>query len=208
MDMLSVILIVINALAVGIIGTIAVQHGVAYFKKGDERKNNVAAPRMTADMRQELLAEAEEKFRQEISAAASQLHDDISTTTGDLSSHVTKVGGEIISLEMQRYRDALDALRRQTEQIIQQAQLSVSQHQTEFMNRSTDLRTELDEKLRADVEASKQQILSQLDTKVADAVTSFLIDTLQHNVDLGAQADYMLATLEEHKDEIINEVKQ
>jgi hypothetical protein len=46
-----------------------------------------------------------------------------------------------------------------------------------------------------------------MDTKLADAVTSFLMETLQHNVDLGAQSAYLTAMLDEHKDELVKGVK-
>jgi hypothetical protein len=41
---------------------------------------------------------------------------------------------------------------------------------------------------------------------LGDAVASFLIDTLQHEVDLGAQTNYLIKTLDEHKDELKKEV--
>jgi hypothetical protein len=37
---------------------------------------------------------------------------------------------------------------------------------------------------------------------LADAVASFLIETMQHNVDLGAQSTYLTTMLEEHKTEL------
>ena len=49
-------------------------------------------------------------------------------------------------------------------------------------------------------------MIQQIDTRLAEAVTSFLIETLQHNVDLGAQSAYLTAQLEEHKADFIKEV--
>jgi hypothetical protein len=37
-------------------------------------------------------------------------------------------------------------------------------------------------------------------------VASFLNETLQHNVDLGGQTEYLLSMLEEHKADFIREV--
>ena len=42
--------------------------------------------------------------------------------------------------------------------------------------------------------------------KLAGAVTAFLIDTLGHNVDLGAQTKYLTETLEQHKAELVKEL--
>ena len=54
--------------------------------------------------------------------------------------------------------------------------------------------------------AEKQRLLQQIDTKLADAVASFLMETLQHNVDLGAQSAYLTAMLEEHKTDFAKEL--
>jgi len=51
-------------------------------------------------------------------------------------------------------------------------------------------------------------MVAQIDTKLTDAVTSFLNETLQHNVDLGSQTDYIIGMLEEHKDTIAKEIRQ
>ena len=53
----------------------------------------------------------------------------------------------------------------------------------------------------------KEKLIQQIDTRLADAVTSFLIETLGHNVDLGAQNKYLIEMLEEHKPELIKGVK-
>lgn len=67
-------------------------------------------------------------------------------------------------------------------------------------------REKLEEKLNADVAAERERLLKQIDTRLADAVASFLADTLEHNVDLGAQGEYLVQLLETHKDEFKKEV--
>ena len=54
--------------------------------------------------------------------------------------------------------------------------------------------------------AEKEQLAKLMDTKLADAVASFLMETLPHNVDLGAQSAYLTSMLEEHKAELVREV--
>lgn len=49
-------------------------------------------------------------------------------------------------------------------------------------------------------------LIKQIDTKIGDALGSFLLEALGNNVDLGAQKPYLLKLLDEHKDEIKNEV--
>ena len=49
--------------------------------------------------------------------------------------------------------------------------------------------------------AEKKQIMARIDTKLSDSVASFLLETLGHEVDLGAQQTYLTKMLEEHKDD-------
>ena len=65
---------------------------------------------------------------------------------------------------------------------------------------------ELKAKMATEIEAEKQQLIKQTDTKLADAVASFLTETLGRNIDLGNQTEYLVSLLEEHKAEFIKEV--
>ncbi len=67
---------------------------------------------------------------------------------------------------------------------------------------------ELEQKLEAEMQKRREAYVSQLDTKLGDAVAAFLADTLGQNVDLGAQTAYLVSQLEAHKDELIQEVQQ
>ncbi|NCU37611.1 hypothetical protein EOL96_00915 [Candidatus Saccharibacteria bacterium] len=104
-----------------------------------------------------------------------------------------------------------------------QAQLSASlkeretklaTHQAELEEQLTTLQAqhakkqaELEAKLEQDMEQARQRAAAQLETKIGDSIAGFLTDTLGHNVDLGAQTAYLTAMLEEHKEELLQEVK-
>jgi hypothetical protein len=66
---------------------------------------------------------------------------------------------------------------------------------------------EMKAKITQELEAEKERMLKQIDVKLGDAVGSFLVETLGHNVDLGSQTAYLAALLEEHKAEFAKEVK-
>lgn len=208
MDPNLVTFLLINMLVAGIVGTLAVQHAIAHFRPKEKPapKQPEALPKMLPAMKQQLLEEAEKKFRDQITQSTTQLERDLVKTTSELSSHVTKIGGDIISVEMQRYRESLESLRKQTEVIIKQAQQGVAQHQQTLDQHITTLTADLEAKTKADLDAYKEKMIASIDTKLSDAVSSFLVNTLQHNVDLGAQTDYMLAMLDEHKKDIVGEV--
>lgn len=63
-------------------------------------------------------------------------------------------------------------------------------------------RKELETQLETEMKAQKDHLVAQMDTKLADVVSSFLTETLQHEVDLGAQESYLLSQLEAHKDDL------
>jgi len=65
---------------------------------------------------------------------------------------------------------------------------------------------ELEAKLKEEIAAEKKQLVQQLDTKLSDAVASFLLETMQHEVDLGSQSAYLTKMLDEHKAELIKEL--
>ena len=197
----------INLVAVGIIATIAVQHALAHFGKKEQKKAEQQLPKMPSDIRKKLIEEAEVEFRKQIDKSTKTLQTDLAKTADQLSQDVTKLGGQIIETEMKRYRETLDALRRQSEHLIGQAQQGVARHQEDIGKRLDELKTEMEAKVKEELAADREHLAQQIDTKLADAVSSFLVETLQHNVDLGAQTDYMISMLEEHKEELVNEVK-
>jgi hypothetical protein len=66
--------------------------------------------------------------------------------------------------------------------------------------------SEVKAKITQELEADKQRLIQQIDTKLADAVGSFLVEALGNNVDLGSQNAYLAQLLEEHKGEFKKEV--
>jgi F0F1-type ATP synthase membrane subunit b/b' len=135
------------------------------------------------------------------------LQHDLDSTAAQLNKHLEKLGAKIIEDETERYHTTLELLRKQAETTINSAQSDVSQHQTEIQQHLTEYQAKLEAELSEKMNAEHDRLTQQIDTKLADAVTSFLLETLQHNVDLGAQGSYLTAMLEEHKDELTKGMK-
>lgn len=72
----------------------------------------------------------------------------------------------------------------------------------EAQKKQSEKQAQFEAKLEQEMIAKRQKIAEQIDTKVGDAIPTFLSETLGQNVDLGAQTSYLLETLEEHKDEL------
>ena len=89
------------------------------------------------------------------------------------------------------------------EELYQQAETSIATINQDIESHAQQVKQQISKQ----AEDEKQQLIDQFETKLADAVVAFLTETLGHNVDLGAQSEYLTKTLESRKDELIKGVK-
>lgn len=197
------IFLLINVFLIGALSTVVVQHALAHFRprKEDRTKPTVRPLHLAPEVRQQLLDQAAERFHKELETASKELGQNVKATAAELNGGLQKIGGEIIQDEMKRYHNSLEELRAQTEIAIGGAQTTIKDHQTELTAAIEAKRAELETSMNAEVELEKQKLIAQIDTRLGDAVASFLIETLGHDVDLGAQTAYITAQLDAHKDE-------
>ncbi|HET7673822.1 MAG TPA: hypothetical protein VFK11_04920 [Candidatus Saccharimonadales bacterium] len=192
------IFLLLNLFLIGVLTSIAVRHALAHFKPHShdaETHKPGQDIRLPAAMREKLLDEAQANFHLMLRRSVKDLEKDLSETTAKIHTTLEKEGNEAISHQIKLYRERLDQLQKQTEENISDIGKDLSGHQNA-----------LKEKLAEEVEAEKKRLVQQIDTKLADAVGSFLTETLQHEIDLGAQSEYLKKMLEEHKAEIAKEV--
>lgn len=102
----------------------------------------------------------------------------------------------------QNLEEHKQALKDKLDHLYQQAEESIGAIDAEIKEHAGALKAQIEK----EVAAEKQVLLAQFEHKLSDAVTAFLVETLQHDVDLGAQAEYLNKTLEEHKAELLNGV--
>jgi hypothetical protein len=192
---------------VGVLTTIAVQHARAHFV-GQGSVPETPAPRptistpatppppvMTPMMRERLAHESQKHFEESVTAAVQQLQQNLGATATELDQLLRRLGGEIVGNELERYRVELSQLR-------QQAQADLGTIKTEI----TGHKAELEKQAADELAAEKQRLIKQIDTKLGDAVSSFLLDALGHDIDMGAQEQAVLAALEAHKADLKAEV--
>jgi F0F1-type ATP synthase membrane subunit b/b' len=184
--------LVIDVFFMGALAAVAARHAYAHFKPPQHEPEKPHAPSQNGHLppavREHLLEAAQSKFQGVLDSSAEELQHDLQSTAERLNKQLDKVGTDIVGKEMVHYQAELIELRKKAEEAIGGAQAEITTHQAE-----------LKAKLEEDMAAEKQRLVQQLDTKLADAVASFLLETLQHNVDLGAQAAYLTTMLEEHK---------
>jgi F0F1-type ATP synthase membrane subunit b/b' len=189
----------IQVFILGALATVAVRYARTHFglAKLEHEKPHPSNEAIPAALKQRLLKESEDKFESALNHAVSRLHHDLDASATQINQLVNNLATEIVAGEMERYRQELGRLH-------DQANTAMSSIGTEVAKHETELKT----KMAQEIEVEKQRMIKQIDTKLADAVGSFLSETLSHNVDLGNQSAYLVAMLEEHKADFIKEVGQ
>lgn len=168
-------------------------------------------------VKERLLRIAESDYEDVLNKSVSDFKKDLRFTTDRITDSLTQFSGDILGEEMDRYKTTLNELRAQAERTRSQAQTDVERHQSEIENllverqklmerKLLDRYTALEKQATEEVAKIKQDYIQRIDAKLADSVASFLATTLQYNADLGSQEKYLLAELEKHKNELIQEV--
>lgn len=192
-----------NVFLIGVIVTVATQHAFAHFRPHPHEAEVHPAPvKLPAAVREHLLQDAQDDFQSVLDHSATELQRDLTATASRLNKNLEKLGTEIISDEMKRYRTNIDTLRKQTELAVNTTQAEINKHQSDLKSQFTARQTELEAKLAEEIAAERQFLTQQINTKLSDAVISFLTETMGHDVDLGAQSKYLISMLEEHKAEL------
>lgn len=187
--------IYLDLILFGVVVTIAIRHARAHYRPSEHDRHSDEKPktdetRLPPVVREELLHKAETRFSHALDRSSEQLEEDLKSTTEGLTKKLDKLGSELIDKELARYSEQLAKLKEQTEGTTQQAKTELESHQSDIKA-----------KLQAELEAEKKRTLEQIDAKLTDAVMSFILETLQHNIDLGAQGAYLTSMLDEHKEE-------
>ena len=189
----------IDVFVMGLLTSIAIRHAYAHFRplKHDAEKANMATMNeaLPAALRDQLLKNSQDQFQVMLNHSVDQLHHNLEDTSEQINNLIKRLATEVVSDELENYRADLAKLHEQAEKDFGGVKKEMDDHQSDLKARVTQ-----------ELEAEKQRLIKQIDTKLADAVGSFLTETLQHNIDLGSQGSYLLEVLEEHKSEFVKEV--
>jgi F0F1-type ATP synthase membrane subunit b/b' len=189
----------LNIFLIGVLVVLAVQHAYAHFKPhehdAEHHRQQPEGGHLPPAVRQQLLEDAQKDFERVLRRSAAELQQDLENSSESIKKQLDKFSKGTVAGELEQYRAKIAELEKQTESVIGGMHQEITSHQDD-----------LKAKIIEEVEAEKQRMLQQIDTKLADAVASFLSETLQHNVDLGAQSAYLMSVLEEHKSELAKEV--
>lgn len=142
-----------------------------------------------------MVAAAGKSYETVMARAAEQFDHDLAATSGLINEQIKRMSGDIIGTELEHYREGINELR-------EQALATMRTIEAEAVKQREALKGTMTE----EVAAEKDRLIALIDRRLGESVGAFLIETLRHNVDLGAQGPYLTAMLEEHKDELKAEV--
>jgi hypothetical protein len=201
------IFLYLQVFAIGALAAAGVYYARAHFRQKNHPHKVASSPtempirpsgpmELPTESKAQLLHMSEEQFKSALNQTTAKLQEDLGVTAGHINNLVMRLASEIVSGELERYREDLSKLHEQANANMGGVSAEVAKHEEEVKA-----------KITQELEAEKQHLLKQIDTKLADAVGSFLSEALTHNIDLGTQSAYLVQLLEEHKADFANEVK-
>lgn len=200
----------ISIFIIGALTTLAIDHMVEHKRSKKTKPKQTATPNpatvsIPPAVREQLLQTAQNNFQKVLEKSATELQRDLGSISEKLNRQLEKLGSNIVNSESERYQKTIEELRKQAETTIKDATADVNDHKADINTKLAARQAELEENLKQKLADEQTLLIKQIDTKLADAVISFLTETMQHNVDLGAQGDYLVSMLEEHKDDLRKE---
>lgn len=163
-----------------------------------------------AELENELVEKITELERELVTRQA-ELQTELNERQAELEARLAKHHAELrTSFDERQEKVEAELVRHQTEleSALKEREVSLTKIQTELDTTLAARRQELEARLAEEMEKKRAFLAAQLEEKLSDAVSSFLLEALQHSVDLGAQAQYLTTVLEEHKAELIEGVKR
>jgi F0F1-type ATP synthase membrane subunit b/b' len=140
-------------------------------------------------------AELETKLRSayeaEIAKATQTFGTDLADTSQRLSEQVSRLTTDVIEKELAAYHDTLDGVRQTANEAMERIRAAVEEQ-----------RLELKKGMEADLAAERQRLIERFDAKLGDVVGSYIAESLGGGVDLGAQMQFIVTSLEAHKADI------
>lgn len=144
-----------------------------------------------------------ETIRKKTEAETGNTHGQIAAHQASLEMDLAKRRGEL-QRQIEEHQAKLEKTLTELQSSIESG---LASRQSTFEQTLATREKALDANLDAQIAKERQLLMQQIDTKLGDAVGSFLLNTLGTNVDLGAQTPYLLQLLESHKDEFKQEVQ-
>ncbi len=136
-----------------------------------------------------------EELQKAAAEAAGQLQKSLDSAVTQLSAHMTELANDSISPEFEKYQVSLEALREQSIGTFSKLQMELDKR-----------RDQLIAELETNMKNEREKRIELFNQRLNDVVSSYLAESLGTNVDLGAQTNYILQSLQKHRDDIKRDI--
>lgn len=139
--------------------------------------------------------EARAGLQKAVNESGGLLRSTLATSISKLSAKAEEMGTITLSQEFEKYQTSLGALRDETikEFGALQEELDVK-------------RSQLIAEMESEFKKSQEQRIDAFNERIADVVSSYLLEALDKGIDLGVQTQYIIHTLEANKENIKKDV--
>lgn len=133
---------------------------------------------------------------EEVVAQSSELFSaSLATTIQGITDKTQEMAGMTLTTEFAKYQASLEALREETIQ-------EFSDLQKQLEARRGELTVELEKLVAKD----REERVDAFNARIADVVSSYLVEAMDKGIDVGAQSKYIIRTLEAHKEDIKKDI--
>jgi hypothetical protein len=185
--------LVVSGVAVILAAAYVIQ-GLQVRKLIQFKREHEASPKplqITGPTQVELEAKLKVAYEAKIAEATGTFGTDLKATSQKLSEQVSRLTTTVIEEELEAYQKTLEEVRQTATTAMEQIHQAV-EHQ----------RVELRQGMEAELAAEKKLLADKFAAKMGDVVASYIAESLGSGVDLGAQMQYIVTSLEAHKDDI------
>lgn len=130
-----------------------------------------------------------------INRSVKDLESTLQSTVSSVNSTTQTAVTNVLEKELKAYRSSLENLRNKTAD-------ESKKLQQEFALQKEDLTKEL----KQNIDQQRQAQMDLFNDRLSDVVSSYLVESLDKNVDLGAQMKYIITSLEAQKADIKKDV--
>ncbi len=186
-------LLILGAVALVLTAVVVVQsYQLRRLRRHEQEMAGQPKPiKVTEPTAAELEAKLKSAYEAQIAASVQVFGEDLKATSGRLGEQVSRLTTTVIEEELSAYQKTLDEVRATATTAMEQIRAAVEQQ-----------RVELHQHMEADLAAERQRLVEQFNAKLGDVVASYIAESLGGGVDLGAQMQFIVSSLEAHKDDI------
>lgn len=130
-----------------------------------------------------------------VTKSAELLQASLANSVSGLSEKTEEMATLTLSTEFEKYQASMEALREETIKEFNDLQKQLEQRRGQLMA-----------ELEGVVAKDRETRVDAFNARIADVVSSYLVEALDKGVDLGAQSKYIIHTLETHKEDIKKDI--